>query len=188
MYRCLVPLLALFACGSPTPTPSDEPTPTPEPTGDTGYAGCGDNAPTFSSFTVENGSDHPDADGPSLLFSVAVADADGDLTPSVQLLLLWDTTIDGALDQSASGALIDLQLQGPPECGLPNFEQSFPLSVAGFLDAAEMPMPNDTMIEWQAVLTDNYGVVTERLEGHTGISPVVTICTPGTDGADGVCP
>lgn len=183
----LVPLF-LFACGGePTPEMTDDP-PTPEPTGETGYQGCGDSPPLINAFTVGNGSAHPDATGPSVQFDIDLSDADGDLAPEFDLLLLWDTTIDGALDQNANGVLLQIQLQGATECGANSLQQSFPVALSQVMDANDDPLPNDTQVEWQAVVTDNYGVVTERLEGHIGASPVVAACTPASDGSDGTCP
>lgn len=183
----LLPFFLLACGGKPTPEPTDDPA-TPEPTAETGYQGCGDTAPLINAFAVGNGSADPDATGPSILFDVTLSDADGDLAPAFDLLLLWDTTIDGSMAQDANGILLQIQLQGAGECQGTAIQEAFPVAMEQLLDATDTPIPNDTMVEWQAVVTDNYGVVTEQLEGHIGISAVVAACTPASDGSDGTCP
>ena len=179
-------MLALVAC---TRAPSTINPPTGRPWVDSGAElwACGQSPPTFERFALSNGSDAPDATGPTLLLDIELADPDGDLAPEVQLGLFWDSTLDGEVAADRVGVGFTSSVEGSP-CTTTSASIRVPLDLETIADVIGAPFPYDSCIEFQANAVGNDALLTGDTAANTGLSDVIVVATPQQDGSDATIP
>lgn len=159
----LIISLILAGCGTPLEETAP-PAPLPQATS---TITCGTTAPVIDSFTItDNGlyiCEKGQPASPSILLSIAVHDDDGDLTV-YELDAVWDTTIDGMFDDSAS-SYHNIGTLSTDECSVSQTTLGLILCMGGG------DPPYSTLVEFGVVVTDELGNVTNYGE------PTVTSAT-----------
>jgi len=133
---------------------------------------CGDSTPVIDSVTLENGG-LADVDGtmvPSVLTTVTVTDADGDLT-LISTTIYVDQTVDGVVDDSTS-------LYEPSTGEI----DAAPCEANAVQLQLQLPIPAEAGLDYGAEL--EVGIVVADSKGNRSDMGIGAGCVPNEDGSD----
>lgn len=172
----------LQACTSPQPVSPTQPGPDdgldsvpPDP------SSCGRGAPVIQAFDITDASDP--THGGTLHLSLSITDADGDLAPSTEVGLFWDTVVDGTLAHDSPGVSFTVEEPDAPRCTTFDLAVDRPIPIDQIDDLLDEPFPRDACVEFQVSVRGHDQLYFPSPAQESGFSEVIVRATPRADGS-----